>query len=253
MKLGISNLAWSDTEQLKKICCLLENNHISYIEVVLPMHLEWESCDLAILHAFVETVNDRGLEIVSTQAICHGTSLTGFTGKDFVEHVGKVSNICKQVGVDRLVLGAPKLRSKESIDTLPETFKYIDQMIGDNNQTLLIEPNSRLYGGAFFYRVEEIVNFIRTNQLTNTRTMVDTHNCLLENEHPAVAYEAYRDYIKHIHVSEQQLGSFISSNAHIELATLLRQLNYKGLVVYEAKPSRDLKTDLELFVKAYNN
>jgi len=52
---------------------------------------------------------------------------------------------------------------------------------------------------------------------------------------------------------ELELGSFTTSETHVEFANTLRGTGYDGLVVYEAKPSQHLERDLKLFTKVYNN
>jgi len=68
------------------------------------------------------------------------------------------------------------------------------------NQTLLIEPNGKLYGGTFFHKIDEIVNFIDASKFTNIATMVDTHNSILENQSPLSNYTTYKNYVQHVHV-----------------------------------------------------
>jgi len=111
MELGISNLAWHDSDQLKNIICLLQDNNISYIEVVLPKYLDWRSNDLTILNQFMDTIKSSGLRATTTQAIFYGTGINSFADDGFVQHLSRVSRICKQVGIDTLVLGAPSMRS----------------------------------------------------------------------------------------------------------------------------------------------
>jgi sugar phosphate isomerase/epimerase len=82
--------------------------------------------------------------------------------------------------------------------------------------------------------------------------MIDTHNILLENEDPVIIFDQYKDYIKHIHISETKLGSFIKSDNHNKLSDILKEYNYDDLIIYETKPTLNINKDIKLFSKIYN-
>jgi sugar phosphate isomerase/epimerase len=82
--------------------------------------------------------------------------------------------------------------------------------------------------------------------------MIDTHNIILENENLAKNFLLHSDLIYHIHISEDNLGDFLESEDHNELAKTLKNNNYSNLLIYEAKPSLNLKSSIELFNKTYN-
>jgi sugar phosphate isomerase/epimerase len=252
MKLGISNLAWNNNKEFENLIPILKENNIKYIEIVLPKHLKWDDNDLTQLNYFVDSVLDNGLNISSTQSIFYNTNILSFYDINFINHILKLSLICKNININRIILGSPSLRIDKDILKLSNIFKEVDKIMIQNNQILLLEPNSKIYNGEFFYTVDEIVNFIKINNFTNISTMIDTHNILLENEDPVIIFDQYKDYIKHIHISETKLGSFIESNNHNKLSDILKEYNYDDLIIYETKPTLNINKDIKLFSKTYN-
>lgn len=251
MKLGISNLAWENSE-LENIIPILKANGIKYIETVLPKYVDWEVLDTTNLLNYVGILYKHDLLTLSTQSIFYNSSIKDFGNPNFVNHLKTVFNISKLLNIDFAVLGAPTMRlsyiSKEVISNL----HLIDFYLKGTNQILLLEPNSKVYKGDYFHTISEIVNFIVDNKFSNIKTMIDTHNIILENEDPTENYLKYKHLISHIHISEKGLDSFVPSKKHIILSNTLKQTNYEGLIIYEAKPSNNLTFDIEQFAKIYN-
>ena len=251
MKLGISNLAWENSE-LENIIPILKANGVRYIETVLPKYIDWEVLDTTNLLNYVDILYKYDLSTLSTQSIFYNSSVKDFSDPNFVNHLKKVFDISKLLNINLAVLGAPTIRlsyiSKEVVSNL----HLIDFYLKDTNQVLLLEPNSKVYKGDYFHTISEIVNFIEDNKFSNIKTMVDTHNIILENEDPTENYLKYKNLISHIHISEKGLDSFAPSEKHIILSNTLKQTNYEGLIIYEAKPSDNLTFDIEQFAKIYN-
>lgn len=252
MKLGISNLAWNEEMPLDDLIRLFKDNNISYIEVILSKYIDWNKIDLTKLTKFISYIKDNDINILSTQSIFFNSNVSNFHDVNFKYHIENVSNICFNFGIKYIVLGAPTMRTFEINLGLIEQFYYIDKVLTDNNQILLLEPNSKKYNGNYFYTIDEIVNFINKNNFTSIKTMIDTHNVLLEKEIPSENFLKHLDLIQHIHISECDLGDFSESDNHNKLAKTLKDNNYSNLLIYEAKPSLNLVSSVELFNKTYN-
>jgi sugar phosphate isomerase/epimerase len=251
MKLGISNLAWNNNEEFENIIPVLKENNINYIEIVFPKHLEWDNSNYH-LDAFMNIIEKNNLKTLSTQSIFFNSNINSFYDEGFLKHLELVSNLSKQIGVNKLVLGSPNMRINKNYNKLSEIFNEVDKLMLNKNLTLLLEPNSKVYNGEFFHTVKEIISFIKAGDFQNIKTMIDTHNILLENENPVIIFNQYKDYINHIHISEEKLSSFIESDNHNDLSELLSNSGYNGLIIYEVKPTNQLKKDIELFSKTYN-
>jgi sugar phosphate isomerase/epimerase len=252
MKLGVSNLAWEDNIDLNYLVDLFKDNNINYIEAVLSKYIDWENINLDKLNRFISHIKSNELNIISTQSIFFNSNVKSFHDVNFKHHLQKVSDVCFNFHIQFIVLGAPTLRNFKIDLGLTDYFSYVNEILRNNNQILLIEPNSKTYNGNFFYTLREINEFITQNNFTNIKTMIDTHNILLEKEKPFENFLTYSDLIYHVHISENNLGDFIESQDHNILAHTLKNQNYQGLVIYEAKPSLNLKSSIESFNKTYN-
>jgi sugar phosphate isomerase/epimerase len=244
MTLGISQLAFDSIEDLKKNLRTLKKFDIENLEVV---YSKMESNPVE----YTRTLIENKIKTKSTQSILFGSDVQDFLDNEFVNQIRKVSESNTFFGVKTLVLGSPKQRKEFREDELLEKFIQIDTILEEANQILCIEPNCKTYGGGYFFTVEEIVKFIQKGEFRNIRTMIDTHNIINENQSPSEVYLKYKDFIHHIHVSEDKLSDFNESDEHIKLAEVLRENNFQGLITYEVLPSKNVKESLEKFNSIY--
>jgi sugar phosphate isomerase/epimerase len=252
MKLGVSSLAWDINSNEANILESLVENNIKYLEIVIPKYVNWYNVNLQDITKFSEQCHKYGIDIISTQSILFNSNVTSFHDIEFIDHMKLVSSICGRLGITYLVLGAPGAR-KNSIDIgLQENFHYINELMTQHNTTLLLEPNCRQYNGNYFYTVNEIVDFIKNNNLSNIKTMIDTHNVTAELESTVEVYLNNKEYIQHIHVSETGLSDFNHTQEHESFASILKSEDYNGIIVYESKPSENLITSIQAFSKTYN-
>lgn len=251
MNLSVSSLGWDTDLDNSIVFESLLDNGICNIEIVLPKLLDWYRIDLAGAYQFINDANKKGISINSTQAILFNSNVVDFHHQDFVIHIEKVISVCSQLGISNLVLGAPNIRKQSADIGLLEKFTYIDILCKQSGLTLLIEPNSKIYNGKYFHTVSEIVEFIQLGRFTNISTMIDTHNIVLEEQSPDSVYESNSKFIKHIHVSEINLGDFNISKAHNKLAKVLKADKYENLIVYESKASDNFLDSIQSFAKIY--
>jgi sugar phosphate isomerase/epimerase len=253
MKTGLSELAWDNTIDLDKLLVELTKCDISFLELIIPKHIDWDLIETTRLKNFLNTINSYNINIASTQSILFNSKVTAIDNNSlFIDHMNKVFDICKEFNIQKIVLGAPSLRKNYNIEELASIFKQLDLELNNTDQVLLLEPNSRYYNGNYFFTIDEIVNFIEKNKFKNIKTMIDTHNIILENQSPSEIFTMYHNYIDHVHVSEINLESFKPSNHHYELSNKLKDFDYKGLVIYECKKSNTLIEDVKLFSNIYN-
>jgi len=244
MTLGISQLAFDKLEDLENSLEILIDNDIQNIEVVYP---KMESNPLGYTSFFIQ----QNIQTKSTQSILFGSDVKDFLDESFVNHIEKIIETNTFFGVEVSVLGSPKQRVEFKESELISQFKAVDSLLESTNQILCIEPNCKSYGGAYFFTVSEIADFIRKGEFKNIKTMLDTHNIVNEGQSPTEIYNQFRDLISHVHVSETGLSDFIESEEHTKLAKGLKSSNYEGIVTYEVLPSKNLKDSLEKFKNIY--
>lgn len=223
MKFGISNLSWSDD---KEILIRLKLSKYDYVETVFPR----------INYGYY-----------STQSIFYGSNVNSFEDIDGTEKwLNYVVDKCIKYKTKIIVLGSPSLR-KGNKNNLLKSLQKIDLKLRENQIFLCIEPNSSYYGGDYYFSlneiVEDIVNF------SNIKTMIDTHNLILEGEDVIKTFLKYQNYIKHIHFSEKDLVPISDYSFYDHFIDFLNKNNYNLGITYELKFTKNIFEEIEKFIK----
>jgi sugar phosphate isomerase/epimerase len=223
MKFGISNLSWN-----------LEND--SLVRKSLTNY------------DYIETIFSRiNYGYYSTQSIFYGTDIKTFDDVDStLNRLNFVIEECNKYSVKIIVLGSPSLR-KGNKNNLLDVFKKIDDKLKNYNIFLCVEPNSSYYGGEYYFTLSEIVNDIC--ELSNVKTMIDTHNLLLENQNIFEDYKKYSSYIKHCHFSEKELNPIQDYCFYNGLVDFFYSLGYDGGITYELKSTVDIIEKSKQFIR----
>lgn len=223
MKFGITNLSWK------------QNNHF----VVSDKLNNFD---------YFETVFSRRNSGIyySTQSIFYGSNIKSFDDDNILEYLNFVIDECSKCGIKIIVFGSPSLR-KGNKNILLNIFDYIDDRLKDNKIYLCVEPNSKYYGGQYYYSLNQIVPDIE--KYSNIKTMIDTHNLILEGENIIKQYKKYSDYIKHIHISEKDLKPIKDWNKYYEFVDFLKEECYNYGITYELKPPENIIEESKKFLK----
>ena len=147
----------------------------------------------------------------------------------------------------RIVYGSPTIRLGVVDQGVVDLFKYIDSKLKGTQLIWCIEPNSRFYKGDYFFDVEEIVNFLKQNNFTNIKTMIDTHNGVLESRNILDDIVKYKDYVEHIHISEKKLMPLENFELHKNVSDALKQINYNKVITYETKSLQNTKEFVTIY------
>jgi sugar phosphate isomerase/epimerase len=253
MNLALSNFAW-DNQDSETIFKSLKENGINNIESVLTKIKDWSELETKDIVSYKKYLDDNGIIPYSIQSLFYGVKCVDVTDVDIIKsHFDKLIYYSKLLGVKVLVFGSPGLRKKTNgwEDSLIEIFTYVDNILIGTDIKVLIEPNTSSYGGEFFHTVSDIVKFIDSNELKNVRTMIDTHNSILENMDPNVELVEYFNYIEHIHVSEPKLVVIKEDEFHINFSKTIKNSEYNKTITYEVMKSIDLIPSIETFSKIY--
>lgn len=237
MKLAISNLACDDLSQITDSGVRLLECVFSKIRPILEQSassiIEWKKQLPEFLTPY------------SAQSITYGCGLIDFGfNPENLAVIDKIIELSKALQLKRLVFGSPNIRKGEPD---ARVFEYIDEQLFESDIFFCIEPNARIYGGDYFFDIEEIVSFLREYKLKNIKTMIDTHNSWLENRSAVEDIEIFHDMIEHVHASEVKLQGFKSTNKHCNISLALNKINYKHVITFE---SINLN-GLDDFVKTY--
>lgn len=253
--LAISNLAW-DYHESEEYFDVFKNIGINKIECVLTKIKDWDKLTLNDVIKYKNFLYNSNIEAYSIQSLFYNIKCESFKDDDVtIKHFMRLIEYAKILGVKILVLGSPNLRKKyNNWETeIVNLFKKVDVLLSNTGIILTIEPNASEYGGQYFTKISEIVEFIKTNNLTNIRTMIDTHNLTLENCDPTIEFTKYNDYINHIHVSETGLNPIIETDTHNIFSKKLIEFSYNGVITYETKKDDKFIESLKLFNNLYKN
>lgn len=222
MKFGITNLSWKQEDHFFVSDKL---NNFDYFETVFSRR-------------------NSGI-YYSTQSIFYGSSIKSFADKDIVKYLNYVIDECFKCGIRIIVFGSPSLRKGDK-NILLDIFDSIDNKLRDNKIYLCVEPNSSYYGGEYYFSIDEIVSDIK--KYSNIKTMIDTHNLILENESVIEQYKKYSEYIKHIHISEKDLMPIKDWDSYSNFIDFLKNECYNYGLTYELKPPKNIFKESKLFL-----
>jgi sugar phosphate isomerase/epimerase len=253
MKLAVSNLAW-DKQDNQKTFDLINELDITYIEGVLSKIDEWDNLNEDRIQSYSNELKSHNISINSIQSLFFNVKCDDISNVEVIlDHFQKLINYSKILSVNILVFGTPSLRKKingwESY--LIEVFTKLDSMLIGTGIEVLIEPNSKIYGGDFFHRISEISDFILDNDLKNIKTMIDTHNLILEGDDPINELEKYYHLISHIHISEENLMPISNQLYHTKFSNKIKTIGYNKIITYELKKCDNLRNTLEVFASIY--
>ncbi len=219
MKLSLSNLAW-DIHDDDLVLSILNTNNVNNIEGVLTKIDNWDKLSNDVLIEYKKKLDSNNIKMESIQSIFYNVKCDGINDTEIVyNHIDRLIEICSILDVKVMVFGSPTMRTGMIDDLLSNTFKRIDDSLNNTGITLVIEPNSKVYGGNYFHNLNEIVDFIKNNNLINIKTMIDTHNLKLEGYDPIIELKKFYDYISHIHISEIKLLHRFTKNGFTTLLT----------------------------------
>lgn len=254
MKLAISNLAWNN-EDSELIFSHLKQLNINNIEGVLTKLELWDKMSLDILLDFKRKLDSNGILIPSLQSLFYNVNCKNISDENtFINHFEKIIEYSKVLSVEVLVFGSPSLRKKVDKweESLSRVFIMLDNLLENTGIEISIEPNSKIYGGDYFFSISEIVSFIKQNNLKNIKTMIDTHNVILEGLNPISEFNTYYEYINHIHISENNLSPIKNINFHLDFSNEIKKMNYNKIVTYEVISCDNILESIKLFSEIYN-
>lgn len=252
MKLSLSNLAW-DIPDNDQILSVLNKNNVSNIEGVLSKIDEWDKLTNDVLLEYKKKLDSYNIKIESIQSIFYNIKCDGIRDTEIVyNHINRLIKICEVLNVKVMVFGSPTMRTGINDELLSQIFKKIDELLNGTDITLVIEPNAKIYGGNYFYSINEIVEFIENNKFINIKTMIDTHNLELEGHDPIIELGKYYNYINHIHISEVKLTPIINPEKHIKFSNELKKIGYDKIITYEVLKCDNIESEIKKFIEIYN-
>jgi sugar phosphate isomerase/epimerase len=248
LNLAVSNLAWLPSEEDKALETLNECG-ISLIEVAFSRLNSWENINQKDVLSFKAKLNNYGLSCKSSQSLFYGLNISLLDCNATLDHFNKLLSLSELIGVELLVFGSPKMR----IGTLEEASKVmekLDRLLMGKNIKVALEPNSKVYGGNYWFKLEEISNYLG-DRFENIVSMIDTHNSKLESSEINSEFINGQSIVNHIHISEIDLKPLSDLNRHKSFSEILRKENYDKIITYEVLSGDGVIESIKTFSKIY--
>jgi len=252
MDLCVSQLAWS-SDKNEFFFDYIKKQNINKIECIFNKIINNKNYGDNHFINFKKMTDRFDLEIYSSQSLFFGINCNNFEDPAFLQHLGIIIEKSKILSLKVLVLGSPLIRKKlDNTNKVSDIFFKLDEILKNTEIELSIEPNTRGYGGDFFYTTNEINDFIIKNNFSNIKTMIDTHNLESENLDICEEFKLYKENINHIHISEKKLQPIINFEKYEKFMSLLKKKNYNKTITLEIVESENTLNSINNFSKILN-
>ena len=258
--LVVSNICVKNISQFQ-FSCILKLFEIKYVQIA-PTTLidEWKY--LAKMNTDIFKNNE--IDIYSFQSISYGLNNLNIFDKNtrdllFV-HFKNVIDYAISNNIKVIVFGCPKNRyilnydSQSNDNIFCSFFKKIGDYIGDNNLTICIEPNSKLYSCNYINTIKQAGNIVRKINNKNIKLMLDIGNIIMENDNINDMID-YIDILYNVDISSKNMCPFIEiTNSHKQFIQIIKSSNYKNKLNLEMILHNDnAELELELLVTSLNS
>lgn len=246
MRIAVSSLAWDSLDE-DVVFPHLKFYGIDGVEVVFTKIKPWAELTKHDLYVYKNKLESNGLIATSAQSLFFG--INTYTATSILEHFKRLIEYSNIMGIQTLVFGSPSMR-KGDPTPMCGVFENVDRLLDNTNICVVIEPNARIYGGEYWNTVPEIVRCI--NSLKNVKTMIDTHNIVLENRSVAEEYLSNIQHIRHVHFSEKNLALLENLDVYRSYIDLLKSNEYDGIVTYEVLKAKNISDSIRKFANLFH-
>ena len=258
MKLSISNIAWSNSDD-DEMYLFLKESSFSGIEIAptrifpdSPYHHLSEAKD------FAKTLqSDYLLEISSMQSIWYGVSESIF-GTDvdrsfLIDYTKKAIDFADVIGCGNLVFGCPKNRNlPDGVDSniAIDFFRSVGDYAISKGTIVAIEPNPPIYNTNFINTTKEAFEFCKAIDNSGIKANVDL-GTMIHNGETVEDIKKDISLVNHVHISEPYLELIEEREIHKQL----KELDYFGYFSIEMKNLNNLdlvKKTIEYVEEVFN-
>lgn len=252
-KIAISSIAWSNEEEAE-VANNLAKNGLKYVELA-PTKI-WQDPTKATdqeIKSVLDFWENHGIKVVAFQSMLFGReNLKIFSDEktrqmtlDFLKEFIVLAN---KMGVSVMVFGSPKNRQKDTM-SLKEAnqiavdfFRELGKTAKENNVYFCIEPNPTDYACDFITNSKQGVDFVREVNSDGIGLHLDIAGMTLAGDDIYQSIIDNSDVLKHFHISSPFLGDVNDSSEvnHADAVRGLKDIDYKGYVSIEMRPSSDV-------------
>lgn len=254
-KLAVSNIAWSQHDD-PEVLSLLKRHGVGGIEIA-PTKIwpDWSGATHQAALTYARRLQEEGFVIPSMQAILYGKPDLQIFGDAkshhaLYEHMALVADIAAAFNAKILVFGAPKNRDRgdltedEAFARAVPVFQRLGEICHTRGVTLGLEANPTAYGCNFIVSAEASVALVKAVDSPGVALHIDTGGMHMAKENGADAIRKAGNLIRHVHISEPNLGHFREHKInHMEHAAALEAGFYESWLSIEMRAEADHELD----------
>ncbi|HEY3132141.1 MAG TPA: sugar phosphate isomerase/epimerase family protein [Acidobacteriota bacterium] len=165
------------------------------------------------------------------------------------EYVGKLIDLCADLGGKAMVLGSPKQRTSlgipapQAVDNLVAGLRQVAPHAGERGVFLCMEPIPRNQQCDVVNTMAEAAGVVKRVNHPAVQSMFDVHNTADETESADRLIHQYAPIVRHVHINEMD-GSYPGSRGYDfkPVFRALKEINYRGwtsLEVFDFKPGAE--------------
>jgi len=251
MKLSISNIAWSATQD-REMYTFLSESDVRGLEIA-PTRIfpktPYEQLDKAKQFSHMLEA-DYGLAVSSMQSIWFGVPQRLF-GTDaarriLVDYTKRAIDFAAAMRCPNLVFGCPKNRvvpddmtQDVALSIAHEFFREIGDWAAKCGTCIALEPNPPIYNTNFINTTQEAIALCNGLNHPGVQLNLDL-GALIYNEEDIQLIRDNIDLVNHVHISEPHLRPIEKRQLHTDLLKTLQELNYSKFVSIEMGAPEDL-------------
>ncbi|MCI4063845.1 sugar phosphate isomerase/epimerase [Micromonospora sp. R77] len=249
MRVAVSNIAWEPTDD-EKVADVLRRAGVAGVEVApTKVWPDLTTVTPAQARAYGRWWAAAGLPVVAAQSLLFGRpDLTLFgPGRDeFVAYLGRVVEVCAELGATALVFGSPRNRQRHDLPVevadriAVDVFGRLAERAAGAGACLCLEANPPAYGADHLTTAAEAAALVRAVGSPGLRLHLDTACMALAGDDAAACVREFAPLLRHAHLSEPDLGPVGDPDPrHADFVAALRAADYPGHVSVEMRPSTD--------------
>ena len=248
MKLAVSNIAWAPAENDAATRIMREAGARGVEVAPATLFDDPSSASDQDIAAARRGWNDRGLDIVSLQALLFGRpELRLFGDTDTrertAEHLRGITRMAVALGARTMVFGSPRNRQRGDtpVDVAEriaaDFFAELGAYAAECGAAFCLEANAPAYGCDFVCHTRDAVALVRRVNSPGFRVQVDTSTMAMNGENYRESIDLAVPTAAHLHISEPNLGP-IGPLGQVPVGLVLEALDdasYDGWISIEMR------------------
>lgn len=277
INLSVSNIAWTPEQDEEAYTLLKELgvHHIELAPS--RWFPDLRKVPIGKFQRHLDLLKSYELEVVAFQSLLYGhpeLSIFGDKWARTADYLDAVILLASQAKAEALVFGSPKNRKQGQVKPSTKSwrqalrfFRQVGETAAKYKTCVCIEPNPTAYNCDFINTVYEAVELVDAVNSEGFRYHLDTAGMHLQEDdglntlkkfaqdpqlwefensdpmtdppqHEGRLLDLVLSRLGHFHVSEPYLGDFAEPQVdHKKIAWQLRDLDYRGVISIEMKPS----------------